>query len=105
MASLVLDSDALFSRLDEIITRRLAAVREQVVPLDLSRLPANYLLTEKECAQALNCSVRTLQSWRVRKSVLRFRRLNGRAIRYAVEDVRRLIDESGCRSTSERDER
>lgn len=100
MASIILDSSDFYSRLEEILKRLLGDIHEQLNPLDLSRLPADYLLTEKECAQALNCSVRTLQSWRVRKSVLRFKRLNGRAIRYAVADVRTLINDSGHINTS-----
>lgn len=100
MASIILDSGDFYSRLEEILKRLLDGIQTQRNPLDLSRLPADYLLTEKECAQALNCSVRTLQSWRVRRSVLRFTRLNGRAIRYVVADVRRLIDDSGHNNTS-----
>lgn len=100
MASIILDSDDFYGRLEEILKRILACVPERSSSLDLSRFPADYLLTEKECAQALNCSARTLQSWRVRRSVLRFKRLNGRAIRYVVADVRKLINDSGHINTS-----
>ncbi|HAU28676.1 MAG TPA: DNA-binding protein [Rhodospirillaceae bacterium] len=45
------------------------------------------LLTEKEAAQLLGLSIRTLQAWRYRKEGPPFIKMSGRAIRYQRSDL------------------
>lgn len=61
----------------------------------------NTFLTEKETAEMLNLSQRTLQRWRMEGSQgLPFRRFGG-LIRYALSDIERWAAEQSRMSTSE----
>ncbi|CTQ56846.1 DNA binding domain, excisionase family [Roseibium album] len=58
------------------------------------------LLNEKEVAEILGISVRTLQSWRVKGGELKFIRL-GRAVRYRQCDLDEFVQGNLKNSTSE----
>jgi excisionase family DNA binding protein len=58
------------------------------------------LLNEKEVAEILGISVRTLQSWRVKGGELKFIRL-GRAVRYRQCDLDEFVQGNLNNSTSE----
>ena len=58
------------------------------------------LLTEKQIAEFLNLSVKTIQAWRVTGRGPRFHRL-GRSIRYDSQEVRAWIAQNGVRSTAD----
>lgn len=49
-------------------------------------------IDEKEAAAILGFSIKTLQQYRFRDRGPRFRRLGGRAVRYAVEDLYKWIE-------------
>ena len=58
------------------------------------------LLTEKQVAQRLGLSTKTLQQWRWRGIGPRFRKLNY-AVRYDPNDIELYIESAGRNSTSE----
>ena len=101
MASVLLDPDEFFNRLKAFLKEMLEKTSYEGLGLDIAKLPSHLLLSEKETAQALGLSTRTLQSWRIKSSRLRFRRLNNRAIRYKVADIRQFIEDAGHDSTSD----
>jgi len=59
------------------------------------------LVNEKQSAEILSLSIKTLQGWRWRGEGPRFLKL-GRAVRYRREDLTAYLDESLRSSTSER---
>lgn len=59
------------------------------------------LMTEKEAAQFLGFSVRTLQKWRVTGNGPFFVRASARAIRYQRPDLKRWVEERRRASTSD----
>ena len=62
--------------------------------------PMARLLTEREAAERLGLSVRTLQKWRLLRSGPEFLKL-GHAVHYDPEDLERYLESSRRRSTSE----
>jgi len=62
--------------------------------------PMARLLTEREAAERLGLSVRTLQKWRLLGSGPQFLKL-GHAVRYDPADLERYLESSRRRSTSE----
>lgn len=63
-----------------------------------ARLP--QLLTEREVAEILGLSVKTLRNWRIGRSPLPFLKIS-RAIRYSSEDVASFIARNRRASTSD----
>jgi predicted DNA-binding transcriptional regulator AlpA len=63
--------------------------------------PAPYLLVEKEAAEILGFSTRTLQKWRSDGGGPKFVHVSKRAIRYRQEDLLRWIEERVRTSTSD----
>lgn len=61
----------------------------------------NTLLTERQAAESLSLSVRTLQGWRVSGGGPLFVKLGGRCVRYRVRDIERWIEERRRSSTSD----
>lgn len=61
----------------------------------------NQLLTEKEAAQTLGLSVRTLQGWRRVGGGPRFLSLSRRAVRYRIEDIETWMDSHAVENTTE----
>ena len=59
------------------------------------------LLTERQAAELLNVSSRTLQAWRLRGGGPRFVRLSGRAVRYRNSDLAAYIEARTVTSTSD----
>jgi excisionase family DNA binding protein len=57
-------------------------------------------MTEREAAERLGLSVRTLQKWRLLGSGPEFLKL-GHAVRYDPEDLERYVESARRRSTSE----
>jgi predicted DNA-binding transcriptional regulator AlpA len=58
---------------------------------DQLRADPDVLLTETQVAEILNLSIRTLQSWRVRRAGPKYVQA-GRAVRYRRRDVIAWID-------------
>ncbi len=59
------------------------------------------LLTEKDVAQALSLSVRTIQAFRLRGGGPRFIKIGSRAVRYRPEDVSAFLIDAARTSTSD----
>jgi excisionase family DNA binding protein len=59
------------------------------------------LLTERQAADFLRCSPRTLQAWRVRGGAVPFVKLGRRCVRYRKADLERWVDEQRRSSTSD----
>jgi len=62
-----------------------------------------HLISEREAAELLGISYRTLQAWRVRGGGPLFCKI-GRNVRYKVSDLDRWIEEQSRASTSNRAE-
>lgn len=60
----------------------------------------HILLTEKEAAEFLRVSIKTLQSWRLQGKQPTYLKL-GRCVRYRRDDVIRFLEESTRHSTSQ----
>lgn len=60
------------------------------------------LMTEKEAAQVVGFSVRTLQAWRVRGAGPRFVKVSARCVRYRQRDLEEWVEERLRSSTSDR---
>jgi excisionase family DNA binding protein len=58
------------------------------------------LVTERDAAELLGVSVRTLQKWRLQGNGPRFVKL-GHAVRYDVKDLEAYIERARRRSTSD----
>lgn len=61
------------------------------------------LLTQKQAAELLNVSPRTMENWRLRGGGPRFARIGHRNIRYRGEDIDRWIAEHTFANTTEAD--
>jgi hypothetical protein len=61
----------------------------------------DVLLTEHATAEILNLSIRTLQSWRLRRAGPPFVQV-GRAVRYRRRDLIAWIDANTCGGSAER---
>ena len=59
------------------------------------------LLTEKDVAQALSLSVRTIQAFRLRGGGPRFIKIGARAVRYRPEDISTFLNDAARASTSD----
>jgi excisionase family DNA binding protein len=87
------------------ISRILAAVHAEMPTMTAIYHPDyDHLLTEVQAAELLGLSVRTLQAWRVRGSMIPYVRC-GRAVRYRASDVRAWIAAHTVTSTTEADAR
>lgn len=63
--------------------------------------PPAVLLTERQAADFLRCSPRTLQAWRVRGGAVPFVKLGSRCVRYRKADLERWVDGQRRSSTSD----
>jgi len=68
---------------------------------DQLRTDPDALLTETQVAEILNLSIRTLQSWRVRRAGLKYVQV-GRAVRYRRRDLIAWIDANTMGSSTGR---
>ncbi|CUS34527.1 helix-turn-helix transcriptional regulator [Candidatus Nitrospira nitrificans] len=100
MAPLYSNPEEFYARLEMILKKVLEDLQSTKSGADLSKLPESQLLSEKEVAQYLGLSTRTLQAWRLRGGSLRYQKLNKRSIRYRVTDVRKFLDLDGQGPTS-----
>jgi len=57
------------------------------------------LYSEKEAAEMLNISVKTLQAWRFKGNGPRYYKL-GRCVRYKIEDLEDFLNNNAQNSTS-----
>ena len=92
MAPLYSNPEEFYARLERILMKVLEDLQSTKSGADLSKLPESQLLSEKEVAQYLGLSTRTLQAWRLRGGSLRYQKLNKRSIRYRVGEVRKFHD-------------
>ncbi len=94
MASLI-DPEEFFSRIEALMKKVVAEAHLNTPVLDLWKLPANHPLCEKEVANCLSVSSRTLQAWRLRGGGPKYQKLNNRSIRYRVGDIRDFLSAGG----------
>jgi predicted DNA-binding transcriptional regulator AlpA len=66
-----------------------------------SQIENTLLLTEKQTAERLALSVRTLQGWRVSGGGPPFVKMGGRCVRYRARDIERWLEERLRASTSD----
>ena len=59
------------------------------------------LLTEKEAAKAINCSVAALRRWRQHGIHLPFYRIGGQLVRYRREDLLAFVDSQRVETSEE----
>ncbi|MEQ8735661.1 MAG: helix-turn-helix domain-containing protein [Rhodospirillaceae bacterium] len=59
------------------------------------------LMTQKEAAEFLKVTPRTLEKWRYQGGGPEYYRYSARCVRYAQSDLKRWIDERKRKSTSE----
>lgn len=89
------DDDAFLQRLRQLVIEAVQMAGSSNSCPSRQPYDLNQLLTEEQVAALLNCSERSLQSWRKQKGKGPRPTMIGTLARYRYSDVVNFIDESG----------
>jgi|CXWL01.1.fsa_nt_gi Spy/CpxP family protein refolding chaperone len=89
------DDDAFLQRIRQIVNEAVQAAGSSNSQSLQQRYEPNQLLTGEQAAELLNCSERSLQTWRKQKGKGPRPTMIGTLARYRYSDVVNFIDESG----------